>query len=368
MTKHIDVATLRNWLDQGKRVTVVDVRSADARTEWSIPGSVHVDAYADLRQNRPGPLATESLPTDQPIVTVCNAGKMSEIAADALTGRGFDARSLAGGMKAWSLAWNTARVQLDGTPAQVIQVRRTGKGCLSYLVTSHGEAAVIDASLAPDVYIELAKLSNSSIRCVLETHLHADHLSRARQLAEITGASLRLPDQRRVSFAFDALSNGDRITVGDASLTVLTSPGHTMESLSFVLDAVAVFTGDTLFVNGVGRPDLHADADAARMRAGLLYRSLQSIRRLGRQVVILPAHTNRPVPFDGHAITSTIAEADQWLAPWLSSESGFIDRLVSRLPDTPPHFVKIVEFNVRGQLPVGDVTDLEAGANRCAVS
>jgi glyoxylase-like metal-dependent hydrolase (beta-lactamase superfamily II) len=368
MTNHIDVTTLRDWLDQGKPVTVVDVRSADARAEWSIPGSVHIDAYADLRQGRQGPLATKGLPSDQPIVTVCNAGKMSEIAADALTARGLDARSLSGGMKAWSLAWNSASVALNRTPASVIQVRRTGKGCLSYIVTSNGEAAVIDPSLDPDVYIAFAKQSSSSIRHVLETHIHADHLSRARQLADITGASLRLPDQRRVSFAFDRLSNGERIRIGDAALTVLSTPGHTMESVSFVLDAVAVFSGDTLFVNGVGRPDLHADADAARKRAGLLYRSLQSIRDLGPQVVLLPAHTSRPVAFDGQAIASTIAEADQWLGPWLSSESGFIERLVSRLPDTPPNFVKIVEFNERGQLPIGDVTDLEAGANRCAVS
>jgi rhodanese-related sulfurtransferase len=69
MTNHIDVTTLRDWLDQGKPVTVVDVRSADARTEWSIPGSVHVDAYADLRQGRPGPLATENLPADRFIST-----------------------------------------------------------------------------------------------------------------------------------------------------------------------------------------------------------------------------------------------------------------------------------------------------------
>jgi glyoxylase-like metal-dependent hydrolase (beta-lactamase superfamily II) len=368
MTKRIDVQTLRNWLDRGKPVTVVDVRSADARAEWSIPGSVHVDAYADLRQGRPGLLATEGLPSDRPIVTVCNAGKMSEIAADALIARGLDAWSLSGGMKAWSLAWNSASVPLAGTPANVIQVRRTGKGCLSYLVTSNGEAAIVDASLDPGVYIELARQSNSSIRYVLETHIHADHLSRARQLADTTGASLRLPDQRRVSFAFDRLSSGEQIRIGAASLTVLSTPGHTMESVSFVLDGTAVFSGDTLFVNGVGRPDLHADADAARVRASLLYRSLQSIRALGRQVVILPAHTNQPVAFDGHAIASTIAEADQWLGPWLSSESGFIERLVWRLPDTPPNFVRIVEFNERGQLPSGDVTDLEAGANRCAVS
>jgi glyoxylase-like metal-dependent hydrolase (beta-lactamase superfamily II) len=368
MTNHIDVATLRDWLDQGKLVTVIDVRSADARAEWSIPGSVHIDAYADLRQGRPGPLATEHLPSNQPIVTVCNAGKMSEIAADTLTARGFDARSLSGGMKAWSLAWNSATVPVGGTPAHVTQIRRTGKGCLSYLVTSNGVAAAIDASLDPDVYIGLAKRANASIRYVLETHIHADHLSRARQLAEMTGASLRLPDQRRVSFAFEGLSSGERIGIGETSLVVLSTPGHTMESVSFVLDGSAVFSGDTLFVNGVGRPDLHADAGAARVRAGVLYRSLQSIRNLGPHVVLLPAHTNRPVAFDGHPIASTIAEADHWLASWLSSEAGFVERLVSRLPDTPPNFVKIVELNECGQLPVGDVTDLEAGANRCAVS
>jgi glyoxylase-like metal-dependent hydrolase (beta-lactamase superfamily II) len=184
----------------------------------------------------------------------------------------------------------------------------------------------------------------------------------------MTGASLRLPDQRRVSFAFTGLSSGERISVGEVSLTVLNTPGHTMESVSFVLDGVAVFSGDTLFVNGVGRPDLHADADAARIRASLLYRSLQSIRDLGPEVLLLPAHTNQPVAFDRQAIASTVAEADQWLSPWLQSESGFVERLVSRLPDTPPNFVKIVEFNERGQLPTGDVTDLEAGANRCAVS
>ena len=368
MTKHIDVTTLRDWLDEGRPVTVVDVRSADARAEWSIPGSIHVDAYAELKQGSPGPLATEHFAPDKPIVTVCNAGKMSEIAADALTERGLDARSLVGGMKAWSLAWNAARVFLIDVPAQVIQIRRTGKGCLSYLVTSGDEAVVIDPSVSADTYQELASRASVRIKYVLETHIHADHLSRARQLATTTGAVLHLPAQQRVAFDFTPLANGDRITVGDATLTVISTPGHTMESVSFVLEKAAVFTGDTLFINGVGRPDLHADADAARHRARLLYNSLQSIRQLDPNTVVLPAHTNKPTPFDGHAIASTIAEADQWLGPWLSSESGFIERLVSRLPDTPPNFVKIVELNERGQLPIGDVTDLEAGANRCAVS
>ena len=368
MTKHIDVAVLRDWLDRGQPVTVVDVRSADVRTEWSIPGSVHIDAYAELRQGRPGPLADAELPAGRPIVTVCNTGKMSETAADVLANRGFDVYSLTGGMKAWSLAWNAARVFLPDTPAQVIQIRRTGKGCLSYLVTSGEEAAVIDPSLSPGIYIEFARRANVRITHVLETHIHADHLSRARQLAATTGAALRLPAQDRVAFQFTPLSDGERISVGRATMIARSTPGHTMESVCFVLDAAAVFTGDTLFVNGVGRPDLHADAEAAKDRARLLFESLQSIRYLNPDVVVLPAHTNSPVAFDARPVTTTVGVAAQWLDKWLSSETAFVNGLVSRLPDTPPNFVTIVELNERGEFPAGDVTDLEAGANRCAIS
>ena len=167
MTKHIDVEALRDWLDRGEPVTVVDVRSAESRAEWSIPGSVHIDAYADLRQGHPGPLADADLPADRPIVTVCNAGKMSETAADALTNRGFTVQSLTGGMKAWSVAWNAARVFLSDTRAQVIQLRRTGKGCLSYLVTSGDEAVVVDPSLSAETYVEFARRSNARITHVL---------------------------------------------------------------------------------------------------------------------------------------------------------------------------------------------------------
>jgi glyoxylase-like metal-dependent hydrolase (beta-lactamase superfamily II) len=218
------------------------------------------------------------------------------------------------------------------------------------------------------VYLQYAAQSNARIAHVLDTHIHADHLSRARQLAEMTGATLHLPDQQRVSFAFEPLSHGDRVRFGDASLAVVGTPGHTLESVSFVLDEVAVFTGDTLFVNGVGRPDLKADADSARERARLLYRSLRSIRDMKPETVVLPGHANQPVPFDGQAIASTLRGAARWLDEWLSSPSDFVERLVTRLPDTPPNFVRIVELNERGQFPGGDATDLEAGANRCAVS
>jgi len=368
MAGFIDTHTLREWLAERRPVTVLDIRTDVDREQWAIPGSLHVNAYDALKVGKPGPLATFPLPAGQPVVTVCGAGRVSVTAADMLAARGLDARSLAGGMKAWSLAWNTADVPLADTSIRIVQVRRTGKGCLSYVVGSKGDAAVIDPSLPPDVYRDLARRRGWRVRYVLETHIHADHLSRARQLAEAEGAELLLPEQRRVHFPFKAIADGDRISVGAATITAQRTPGHTDESTSYVLNGETVFTGDTLFVRGVGRPDLHADAEGARQRARALFDSLTRLRALGPEVLVLPAHTSEPIAFDERAIAGRMGDLETWLSEWLESEQTFVERLVSRLPATPPNFSRIVELNEAGHLPAGDPTDLEAGANRCAVS
>jgi glyoxylase-like metal-dependent hydrolase (beta-lactamase superfamily II) len=368
MTKEIDAGTLREWLDARQPVTVLDIRKDEDREQWAIPGSVHLNAYDALRAGESGSLADAGFPLDRPVVTVCNSGRVSLAAADVLAKRGFDARSLAGGMKAWSLAWNSADVPLSDTSIRVIQVRRTGKGCLSYVVGSAGDAAVIDPSVSADIYADIASRHGWHIRYVLETHVHADHLSRARQLAEQTGAALLMPQQNRVRFPFSAFADGDRITVGEATITAHRTPGHTEESTSYVLNGMAVFTGDTLFTQGVGRPDLHADPEGARRRARALFESLTRLSALGPQMVVLPAHASEPIAFDGRAISARMGEIAKWLSRWIVSEPAFVERVVSRLPPTPPNFARIVELNEAGEFPAGDPTDLEAGANRCAVA
>ena len=142
----VDQETLRGWLERGEEVTVVDVRRAEDHSEWSIPGSVNLDAYDALKAGDPDAMADLDVPRGRPVVTVCGAGRSSAVAAEQLRERGYEALTLEGGMKAWSLAWNTAEVEAPG--AEIIQVRRTGKGCLSYLIGSDGEAAVIDARCA----------------------------------------------------------------------------------------------------------------------------------------------------------------------------------------------------------------------------
>ena len=367
MTNKIEADTLREWLDAQQPVTVADVRTDHDRAQWAIPGSMHINAYEALRAGQPGALAEATLPRDRPVVTVCAAGRTSQTAAEILAKRGFDARSLAGGMKAWSLAWNTADVPLSDGSVRVIQVRRTGKGCLSYLVASGQDVAVIDPSVPSDVYLELARHDGLSIRYVIETHVHADHLSRATELAKQTGAVLLLPAQQRVKFAFTPLADGERLQLGNARIAAIYTPGHTNESTSYLLNESALFTGDTLFTNGVGRPDLHADRQAMRQRAGMLFNSLTRLRRLRGDISVLPAHASEPIAFDGRPIAANLNEVARWLDEWIASEPNFIERVTSNLPPTPANCGRIVELNEAGEVPSGDATDLEAGANRCAV-
>ena len=364
----ISTEELRQLLDRGAAVTVLDVRPAAERAEWAIPGSVHADAYEALRRGDPNALADFHPRDGGPVVTVCGAGKTSLLAAERLQARGLDAVSLEGGMRAWTLAWNAAAVPCRGSTAQIVQVRRTGKGCLSYIIGSHGEAAVIDASLDPGVYRELARRQGWQIRSVIETHVHADHLSRAGALARDSGATLYLPATGRVSFEYSPLREGDAVRVGSTALQVLHTPGHTAESVCYLLDERTLFTGDTLFLAAVGRPDLEATTEQSRRRAHMLHASLQRLVALPQETVVLPAHTSAPVAFDGRPLSATLWEVRERIPLLREPEEAFVSQVLARIPPAPPNHHRIVALNEAGTLPDGDPTELEAGANRCAVA
>jgi glyoxylase-like metal-dependent hydrolase (beta-lactamase superfamily II) len=363
----IDAESLRKMLDRGEPVTVLDVRPEDQRAEWQIPGSVHVDAYDALKAKDPSAMAGAELPEGQPVVTVCAAGNTSAVAAEQLKNRGLEAYTLEGGMKAWSMAWNTAEVSVAGTEARVIQVRRVGKGCLSYLIGSGGEAAVIDASLGPEVYVELAERRGWKITRVLDTHVHADHLSRTRGLGKRGGAKLYMPEGAPVSYPFSVLSDGDTLEVGAARLEAIRTPGHTPESTTYLLDGRALFAGDTLFIESVGRPDLGAAPEEAPEKARSLHASLRRLLKMDPETLVLPGHTSSPVPFDGEPVVGTLADVRESVPVLRESEEAFVERIAGRASPPPANHERIVELNRAGELPEEDPAELEAGANRCAV-
>ncbi|MBI4278121.1 MAG: MBL fold metallo-hydrolase [Armatimonadetes bacterium] len=257
--------TLKRKLEAGERVAILDIREADDYRDWHIPGSLNLPIYNALKRREFGAVEVRlaEVPRDCEVVTVCQAGGTARVVAELLAARGLSATHLEGGMRGWSGVWSEAVVPLSGLQqGKVLQLRRNGKGCLSYLIGSQGQAAVVDASLDPQAYAAVARREGWTIRFVFETHIHADHLSRGRALANLTGAELLLPGSDRAAFLHRALQDADTITVGSTRLEVMATSGHTGESVSYLVDGAAVLTGDTLFVESVGRPDLE--------RAGIL--------------------------------------------------------------------------------------------------
>ena len=364
--KEVSPETLRTWLEAGKNVSVLDVRPIEERSEWFIPGSLHINAYDKLKAHKADALHGLHLDKKIPVVTVCSAGKTSAIAAGQLKDQGFEVYSLQGGMKAWSLAWNTAKLSMPDL--QIIQFRRTGKGCLSYIVTSAGEAVIVDASLPIETYQEVLAKEKMNLKCVLETHIHADHLSRSKQLAENNNVPLYLPAPNKVAFDFVPVSDNTIIEIGNIIMKAIHAPGHTSESTCYLIDDKILLTGDTLFIDGVGRPDLKASNEETIQRSKKLYHSLQKLLSLDEKVIVLPAHASQPVDFDNTPVQATIRQVKQSVAMLKLNENEFIDTILQRILPTPANFSSIVEKNIKGDFSDINPVDLEAGANRCAIS
>jgi glyoxylase-like metal-dependent hydrolase (beta-lactamase superfamily II)/rhodanese-related sulfurtransferase len=362
----VNTDELRTMLENQDRVIVLDVRPQEQREEWQIPGSIHIDAYKRLNANDPSVLDEVKIPENTKVVTVCAAGRTSEIAAKELRKKGIEAYSLKDGMKGWSLAWNLAYQPFHGF--EIIQLRRTGKGCLSYIVSAGNEAIIIDASLPVDVYAKLVKQHQFVVKYVIETHIHADHLSRSKELANLLQAPLYLPSPNNVQFEYNSITPDTVFTIGSLALQSIPTPGHTLDSFSFYIDNQVLFTGDTIFTNGIGRPDLKANAAESREKASILYHSLKRLMALPDNVQILPAHTSKPVEFDGELITSTIGEIKKNIPLVNGNENDFITTLLAKIPATPANYLSIIEKNIKGDFSEIGSTDLEAGANRCAIS
>ena len=226
----ISVGELQELLKEEKPVFILDVRPEEEREEWYIPESHHYDVYEQIKEGREDIFDDKKLPHDMPVVTVCDAGKTSQTAAEILAEKGYKSYSLEGGMKAWNFAWNTAELSLPDSDLRIIQVRRTAKGCLSYLIGSGAESIVVDASLGPAIYLNLARNNGWKIRYAMDTHIHADYLSRTRELAAESGADHLFLESAEVEYPYFPFRDGQKLPFGNAEIEVLHTPGHTPES------------------------------------------------------------------------------------------------------------------------------------------
>jgi glyoxylase-like metal-dependent hydrolase (beta-lactamase superfamily II)/rhodanese-related sulfurtransferase len=366
MEETITAKELQEKLNKHENVFILDVRPENQRKEWKIANSVHVDAYKQLNAGDDTALDIVDLPHDSTVVTVCAAGRTSLLASRLLQSKGVQAYSLEGGMKAWNYAWNTAELFVEGV--KIIQVRRAAKGVLSYVVGSRNEAIVIDAALDPEIYQTIAEDHGWKIKFVTDTHIHADYVSRTRDLAMATGAKHLMIDKAKLDFTYVGVASGEIIKFGDAALEVVHTPGHTWESTTFKLGDSAIFTGDTLFTNSVGRPDLKADAAEGIGKAKALYQSLKHLLSFNGDMVVLPAHTSNTIAFDGKLIGEAIKTVKSEVRLIQLSEPEFVEYTASKLPPTPPNYLTIAAINRTGTYDGQVLADLEAGGNHCAIA
>lgn len=364
--KQIDSKTLVSWLETKKEFTILDIRPKTERKEWFIPESKYFNAYDELKAGNLNALDNFNFDHQKPVVTLCARGKLSIFAAELLANKGAETYSLNGGMNAWNTAYDTQEIVFDNF--KIIQIRRVAKGCLSYIIGSENEAIVIDSSLNPIAYKEIADTENWQIKYVTDTHIHADYVSRTLELAKETNAKHLFNATANVSYPFTAINDQEIIKLGNIEVQILFTEGHTLESTSFLIDNKIILTGDTLFTDGIGRPDLKAEKEEVVLKAKLLYKSLQKIVSLNENILVMPSHLSKSIFVGQPFIAKSLKNIKEDIKSLQFQETEFVEKIISKLPPTPPNYLTISEINKLGNAEGYNLLDLEAGANRCAIS
>lgn len=247
-----------------------------------------------------------------------------------------------------------------------MKVEQIYTGCLAeaaYYIESNGEAAIIDPLRETAPYLERASRDHAKIKYVLETHFHADFVSGHIDLAKKANATIVFGPTASPGYAAHVAQDGEVLTLGQVKIKVLHTPGHTLESTTYLLydengQEHAIFTGDTLFVGDVGRPDLVQKVKAEitpRYLAGLLYHSLrEKIMTLPDEVIVYPGHGAGSAcgkKMDKETV-STLGRQKQFNYALRAdmTEEEFIDAVTEGLVEPPQYFPSNVIMNLTGQV------------------
>jgi hydroxyacylglutathione hydrolase len=248
-------------------------------------------------------------------------------------------------------------------------IKQLYTGCLSeaaYYIESNGEAAIVDPLRDIDVYLQMANERKATIKYIFETHFHADFVSGHIDLSKVTGAPIVYGPNTQTSFPVHVAKDGETFKVGELTVEVLHTPGHTMESSCYLLkDATGkdhcVFTGDTLFVGDVGRPDLAQKGTEITMNdlAGMMYDSLHNkLFPLADDVIVYPAHgpgssCGKNLGPNTH---STIGEEKQFnYAMKAETREEFINQVTHGIAAPPTYFPINAKINKEGYASIDEV-------------
>ena len=401
--QEIDPEELKKKIDNNEDIFLLDVRTPQEYKAWRIsyenhnnPKLIPVD-----RLFMKDPALLEEIPKDKEIVTVCAHGNRSMIAAKILTQLGYSVKSVKGGMAGWNKVYDVAEIPVPKeAPFKIWQIRRISKGCIGYIISSKQDktATVIDPSREIyESFLQTSQDNELQITQLIDTHQHADHVS---GIVKLTKTKTPEINMGKTNIFFSSLEeydssktelknimyvkDGDKINVGDkVTLRAIHTPGHTNGSMSFIIEYTPtdnnninnnpvhsyLFTGDTLFVDGVGRPDLR---DEAKKFAELLYDTYhKKILQLPDTTVVLPAHFNGTSIALKHTvpILETLGTIKKRVKLLSMNKEEFIDYIADTLQPRPGNYKTIISINKK-MLPYDEIemADLEAGPNSCAIS
>lgn len=365
MIDYISPTEVKRKIDSNTSTVLLDVRTPEEYKDWHIDGSINIP-LSELPQH------VDDIDRAKEIITICAQGPRSDQARDFLRGSNFKVSTMEGGMVAWNSVYDIVQVPIEDIDirdkCQVYQFRRIGKGCLSYLVLSNQEAIVIDPTIDVNTYINEANEKKVKIIGILDTHTHADHISGGVKLSQMLNVPYYLPDEEGNLTEHRSVDSDFQLKVGDIIIKALITPGHTPKSITYLLGNLA-FTGDTLFVESVGRPDLGQDT---KENGATLWETLQhKLLSLSENTLILPAHYGSDVSLTQDSpVSITIKDIKTEVTQLKLDKDAFVDWIDSNTQAKPGNFVIIKKINQSIE-HIDDemrIRDLEAGPNRCAVA
>lgn len=385
---------LLDRLQRGENFFVLDVRNRDQFERFRLEGrnpvpAINVPYFEILELGGKDEMVDsvvaylegdlkDRLPHDVPILAVCAKGDTSEFVMQGLRRSGYASATLKGGMKAWGEHYAT-RTLVEAPGLAIYQVSRPARGCLSYVVASEGKAIVIDPLRHLHPYLDLVRDQGLTIEAVIDTHGHADHISGGPALSARTGASYYLHpydaihpvDVLPATIRYEFIRDGQTFSVGLRQLEALHIPGHTLGLIALRLGDEYLFTGDSIFIRSIARPDLGGKAETW---APLHGRSLRKLLRLPVGITVLPGHFSSLDEADERGrFAATLGDLkkrnDGLVVLQRESEEGFVRYLLESLPKFIPEYVDIKRVNAGLLAPTEeDAATLELGKNVCALS
>lgn len=370
-----NAAELYTWLTTSTEMTVLDVRNkvdfGRFQVESPYPFAMLNVAYFDFMEIEDECVAL--VPKDKPVRIVCAKEGSAKFVAEILEKHGFEnVGYLAGGIKSWGNLLVPMLIN-PGEDYRFYQFIRPGKASCSYGLINGDELMLFDPSRNTDFYAHFAKINNCKIIKTFETHLQADYIAGSRLLSEQTGAEFLANenDFAGAKISYTSLKDGDVFGFSRQGATVkcLFTPGHTPGSTSYIIDDRFMITGDTIFIQSIGRPDLGGQVEAWSDK---LFDTLQKVKQFKDEIIVLPGHyMSWEEATDELTFAATLAKTKGYNKDIyaISDKAGFLGFIKNNMRKQPEEYasIRLINANLE-QVDDDKAEELDLGKNECAAT